>query len=97
LPCSAVEDNAAGNESHAEPVGQRRKADCRSWRWFATKRFVETPMDCRCTVSKPNLIRHPLKEWRKIGRYWQDDGAVVEQFRISNIDKMMAFDLAILK
>ena len=47
-----------------------------------------------CTVSEtPNLIRASIKKnGEKSVDIWQDDGAVVEQFRISNIDKMMAFD-----
>ncbi|HEY2626079.1 MAG TPA: hypothetical protein VGI41_04940 [Candidatus Udaeobacter sp.] len=47
-----------------------------------------------CTVSEtPNLIRASIKKnSEKSVDVWQDDGAVVEQFRISNIDKTMAFD-----
>jgi len=47
-----------------------------------------------CTVSKsPNLIRGLItKDGEKSVDVWQDDGAVVEQLRVSNIDKMMAFD-----
>jgi hypothetical protein len=47
-----------------------------------------------CTVSEtPNLIRESIKKNSdKSVDVWQDDGAVVEQFRIWNIDKMMAFD-----
>jgi len=47
-----------------------------------------------CTISEtPNLIRAFIKRnSEKSVDVWQDDGAVVEQFRISNIDKMMAFD-----
>jgi len=47
-----------------------------------------------CTISEtPNLIRAFIKRnGEKSVDVWQDDGAVVEQFRISNIDKMMAFD-----
>ena len=47
-----------------------------------------------CTNSEtPNLIRAFIKRnGEKSVDVWQDDGAVVEQFRISNIDKMMAFD-----
>ena len=47
-----------------------------------------------CAVSEtPNLIRESIKKnSEKSVDVWQDDGAVVEQFRISNIDKMMAFD-----
>ena len=47
-----------------------------------------------CTVSKmPNLVRALItKHSEKSVDVWQDDGAVVEQFRISNVDKMMAFD-----
>ena len=47
-----------------------------------------------CTVTDtPNLIRASIKKnGEKSVDVWQDDGAVVEQFRISNIDKMMAFD-----
>jgi hypothetical protein len=47
-----------------------------------------------CTVSKtPNVVRALItKKTDKSVDVWQDDGAVVEQFRISNVDKMMAFD-----
>jgi hypothetical protein len=47
-----------------------------------------------CTVSEtPNLIRESIKKNSdKSVDVWQDDGAVVEQFRIWNIDNMMAFD-----
>ena len=47
-----------------------------------------------CTVSKtPNLVRALItKSTEKSVDVWQDDGAVVEQFRVSNVDKMMAFD-----
>jgi len=47
-----------------------------------------------CTVSEtPNLIRASIKKnGEKSVDVWQDDGAVVEQFRVSNIDKTMAFD-----
>jgi hypothetical protein len=47
-----------------------------------------------CTVSEtPNLIRASIKKnGEKSVDVWQDDGAVMEQFRISNIDKTMAFD-----
>jgi hypothetical protein len=43
--------------------------------------------------ATPNLVRVLLtKESEKSVVLWQDDGAAVEQFRVSNIDKMMAFD-----
>jgi hypothetical protein len=47
-----------------------------------------------CTVSEtPNLIRASIKKnSERSVDVWQDDGAVVEQFRVSSIDKMMAFD-----
>ena len=47
-----------------------------------------------CTVSEtPNLIRASIKKnGEKSVDVWQNDGGAVEQFRISNIDKMMAFD-----
>jgi hypothetical protein len=47
-----------------------------------------------CTISKtPNLIRASIKmNSERSVDVWQDDGAVVEQFRVSSIDKMMAFD-----
>jgi len=47
-----------------------------------------------CTVSKtPNLVRAWItKNTEKSVDVWQDDGAVVEQFRVSSVDKMMAFD-----
>jgi len=46
------------------------------------------------TISEtPNLIRASIKKnGEKSVDVWQDDGAVVVRFRISNIDKMMAFD-----
>ena len=46
------------------------------------------------TVSKtPNLVRVLItKAGAKSVDVWQDDGAMVEQFRVSHIDKMMAFD-----
>jgi hypothetical protein len=46
------------------------------------------------TISKePKLIRAAItKNGEKSVDVWQDDGAVVEQFRISNVDRMMAFD-----
>jgi hypothetical protein len=47
-----------------------------------------------CTISEtPNLIRASIKKnGEKSVDVWQDDGAIVVRFRISNIDKMMAFD-----
>ena len=46
------------------------------------------------TVSQmPKLVRALIsKNNDKSVDVWQDDGTAVEQFRISNIDKMMAFD-----
>jgi hypothetical protein len=46
------------------------------------------------TISKkPTLIRAAItKNGEKSVDVWQDDGTVVEQFRASNVDKMMAFD-----
>ena len=46
------------------------------------------------TVSEtPNLIRALItKKSEKSVDVWQDDGAVVHQFRVSNVDQMMAFD-----
>ena len=46
------------------------------------------------TMSKePKLIRAAItKNGEKSVDVWQDDGAVVEQFRVSNVDRMMAFD-----
>jgi hypothetical protein len=41
----------------------------------------------------PNLMRTSIaRRDEKSVDIWQNDGAVVEQFRVSNIDKMMAFD-----
>ena len=41
----------------------------------------------------PNLIRAFItKKSEKSVDVWQDDGSSVHQFRISNVDKMMAFD-----
>lgn len=43
--------------------------------------------------QKGNVIRAIIrKSGEKAVDVWQDDGAAVEQLRISNIDKMMAFD-----
>src|SRR6266496_2283316 len=46
------------------------------------------------TVSEtPNLVRGFItKKSEKSVDVWQDDGAAVRQFRVSNVDKMMAFD-----
>jgi hypothetical protein len=41
----------------------------------------------------PNLIRAFIaKKGEKSVDVWQDDGVSVHQFRISNVDKLMAFD-----
>jgi len=41
----------------------------------------------------PNLTRVVIeKAGEKAADVWQDDGSNVEHFRVSNIDKMMAFD-----
>jgi hypothetical protein len=55
------------------------------------KTIDELPL---CTISEtPNLIRAVIsKNSEKTVDVWQGDGSVVEQFRISNVDKMMAFD-----
>jgi hypothetical protein len=43
--------------------------------------------------QKPNVTRGFItKNGEKSVDLWQDDGAVVEQIRVSNVDKMMAFD-----
>ncbi len=46
------------------------------------------------TVSEmPNLVRALIsKNNEKSVDVWQDDGTTARQFRVSNIDKMMAFD-----
>src|SRR6058998_1334819 len=46
------------------------------------------------TVSEtPNLVRVLItKNSNRSVNIWQDNGAVVHQFRVSNVDKMMAFD-----
>jgi hypothetical protein len=46
------------------------------------------------TVSEtPNLIRAGItKKSENAVDIWQDDGTTVRQFRISNLDQMMAFD-----
>jgi len=46
------------------------------------------------TVSEtPNLVRVLIaKKSEKSVNVWQDDGTLVRQFRVSNVDKMMAFD-----
>jgi len=41
----------------------------------------------------PNLARVSVeKEGEKAANIWQDDGSSIEHVRVSNIDKMMAFD-----
>ena len=41
----------------------------------------------------PNLTRVSIaKEGEKAADIWQDDGSAVEHLRVSNIDRMMAFD-----
>ena len=41
----------------------------------------------------PNLSRVSIgKDSEKVADIWQDDGSKVEHLRVSNIDKMMAFD-----
>ena len=46
------------------------------------------------TVNEaPNLARVSVeKEGAKAANIWQDDGSSIEHVRVSNIDKMMAFD-----
>jgi len=46
------------------------------------------------TISEtPNLIRASIKKnGEKSVDVWQDDGTLIHQFRVSNVDKMMAFD-----
>lgn len=46
------------------------------------------------TVSQiPNLTRVSIrKNGEKSVDVWQEDGSTVKQFRLSNVDKMMAFD-----
>ena len=46
------------------------------------------------TVSEtPNLVRALItKKSEKSVDVWQDDGTLIHQFRVSNVDKMMAFD-----
>ena len=45
------------------------------------------------TNETPNLTRVSIaKEGEKAADIWQDDGSAVEHLRVSNIDKMMAFD-----
>jgi len=94
-----VEDNATGNvkvKLMPNPLANDERPIVDLGVGFDDEdSFVETtdglPL---CTVSEtPNLIRASIKKnGEKSVDIWQDDGAVVEQFRISNIDKMMAFD-----
>jgi hypothetical protein len=46
------------------------------------------------TISKtPSLARIAItKSGKKSADVWQDDGAAAQQFRVSNIDQLMAFD-----
>jgi hypothetical protein len=57
--------------------------------------FIQTMDDLPLyTVSNtPKLVRAWIaKSGKKSVYVWEDDGAVVEQIRVSNVDKMMAFD-----
>ena len=43
--------------------------------------------------ESPNLARVVIeKDGEKVADLWQDGGSSIEHFRVSNIDKMMAFD-----
>ena len=43
--------------------------------------------------ESPNLARVVIeKDGEKAADVWQDDGSSIEHLRVSNIDKMMAFD-----
>jgi hypothetical protein len=55
------------------------------------KTMDELPL---ATISQtPNLVRVLVtKNGEKSADVWQDNGFAIEQFRVSNIDKMMAFD-----
>jgi hypothetical protein len=55
------------------------------------KTMDELPL---ATVNEtPNLARVSIqKDGEKAAHIWQDDGSAVEHLRVSNIDKMMAFD-----
>ncbi|MEY2481180.1 MAG: FlgD Ig-like domain [Verrucomicrobiota bacterium] len=57
--------------------------------------FVKTMdgLPLRSVSEKPNLVRIFItKKTDKAAEVWQDDGSGFEQFRVPNIDKMMAFD-----
>lgn len=57
--------------------------------------FLKTTDDLPlATVNEaPNIARVAIqKSGEKAAEVWQDDGSNVEHFRVSNIDKMMAFD-----
>jgi hypothetical protein len=57
--------------------------------------FLKTMDDLPlATISEsPNLTRVVIeKNGEKAADVWQDDGSNVEHLRVSNIDKMMAFD-----
>jgi hypothetical protein len=57
--------------------------------------FLKTTDDLPLfTVSKtPNLIRAVItRNGEKSVDIWEDDGSGVRQFRVSNVDRMMAFD-----
>jgi hypothetical protein len=98
-PAPPVEDNATGNvkvKLMPNPLANDERPIVDLGVGFDDEdSFLKTtdglPL---CTVSEtPNLIRASIKKnGEKSVDIWQDDGAVVEQFRISNIDKMMAFD-----
>ena len=47
-----------------------------------------------CTISETQELRRALLWLRDANALdvFQDDGATVEQFRVTNIDRMMAFD-----
>jgi len=94
-----VEDNATGNvkvKLMPNPLANDERPIVDLGVGFDDEdSFLKTTdgLPLRTISETPNLIRAFIKRnSEKSVDVWQDDGAVVEQFRISNIDKMMAFD-----
>ncbi len=96
---SAIENGAARNVKVrlvANPLQNERRSKVDIGIGFDNDgSYLKTSDDLPLvTVSEtPNLIRAGItKKNENAVDVWQDDGTAVRQFRISNIDKMMAFD-----
>ena len=57
--------------------------------------FLKTPdgLPLYTISAKGNVQRAGInKTGERSAEVWQDDGSAVQQFKLSNLDKMMAFD-----